>query len=271
LTDETQVAQDDEAIETVEQETPDEIQAEEPQGAEDQEGEGTRPDDEAAATDAEPEEVSESQKRRERRKAKMTELYTAAEEAKARMERQKAIWQGGDEPQEANYEDLTEFAIDKALWRDRQRQQDQQVKQVDEEIQAITEAQKAENAQYWQEQLTEARSRYTDFESVALGNHWNPTEAMTEAITTSDMGADVAYFLGSNAHIASRIAQLPPAQQMREIGKIEATISAPKPKTQSAAPAPITPVKSSTSPRKGFQGLSHDEYRRARMKEMNNG
>lgn len=234
-----------------------------------QEDDGQQPDTEADAEGSE--DQSEAKKRRERRKARQAELYQQTEAAKARKERQMAVWEDGVPPKESDYEDPTEYAIDAALYRDRQRQKEVAEKQADSEISELTQQAQTERATFWNEQKSEARSKYQDFDQVALGGHWNPTETMAEVIQTSELGADVAYFLGSNTHIAQQIAQLPPVMQAREMGRIETAITTPKPKTETSAPDPIKPVKPSSNPRKGLQGLSQADYRAARMKEMSNG
>lgn len=231
-----------------------------------------QPESEADGGEETPEEEqTESQKRRERRKVKQAELYKQTEEAKARKERQMAVWDGGVEPKESDYEDPTEYAIDAALYRQRQAGRQHAEQQADAEISELTAQQQVERTQFWQEQVADAKGRYQDFDQVALGRHWSPTDTMAEVIQTSDQGADVAYFLGSNAHIAQQIASLPPALQARELGKLEATLSMPKPKTETSAPEPIKPVKPSSNPRRGLEGLSQSDYRAARMKEISSG
>lgn len=247
--------------------TKEEVTTPEPEQSE--EGGGTQPEGEADAEAEAPkeEELSDSQKRRRAKKARMAQLYTEAEEAKARRERQQKIFDGGPEPQEDAYVDPTEYAIDKALWRERQASHDRQIKQVDAELEQINQQSAAERQSFWQDQMADARTRHQDFDQIALGGHWQPTPAMTEAITSSDMGADVAYFLGANAHEAARIAQLPPMQQVREIGRIEATLTAPKPKTETAAPAPIKPVKPRGGAEKDPSKMTMAEYSAWRKKQ----
>ena len=66
---------------------------------------------------------------------------------------------------------------------------------------------------------------------------------MAETIKASDLGPDLAYWLGSNPKEADRISRLSPLLQAREIGKIEAKITAePVQKKTSTAPDPIRPV-----------------------------
>ena len=59
---------------------------------------------------------------------------------------------------------------------------------------------------------------------------------MTDLILTSDVGADVAYHLGQNRALAAQIAEMNPVEAARAIGRIEASIVAPKPRTETKAP-----------------------------------
>lgn len=89
----------------------------------------------------------------------------------------------------------------------------------------------------------EARDKYDDFEQVAYNPNLPITTAMAEAIRESDVGPDVAYYLGANPKEADRISRLSPTSQAKEIGKIEAKIADNPPiKKTSSAPAPIAPV-----------------------------
>lgn len=95
----------------------------------------------------------------------------------------------------------------------------------------------------YHEREEEARTKYEDFEQVAYNPRLPITTAMAEAIQASDIGPDVAYFLGSNPKEADRISKLTPIQQAREIGKIEAKIASDPPtRKTTAAPPPIAPV-----------------------------
>lgn len=93
------------------------------------------------------------------------------------------------------------------------------------------------------EREEEARSKYDDFEQVAYNPNLRITDVMAETIKASEIGPDLAYWLGNNPKEADRISHLSPLLQAREIGKIEAKIaSSPVTKPTSSAPAPIKPV-----------------------------
>jgi len=98
------------------------------------------------------------------------------------------------------------------------------------------------------EREEEARVKYDDFEQVAYNPKLRVTDAMAETIKASDIGPDLAYWLGSNPKEADRISHLSPLMQAREIGKIEAKLGAePTQKKTSSAPEPIRPVNARTS------------------------
>jgi len=103
--------------------------------------------------------------------------------------------------------------------------------------------QRSEYVEAYHDREEDARGKYDDFEQVAYNPNLRITTVMAETIQTSDVGPDVAYYLGSNPKEADRISRLSPILQAKEIGKIEATlVSNPPVKKSSSAPTPISPV-----------------------------
>lgn len=114
-----------------------------------------------------------------------------------------------------------------------------------EQLVAKREAQKqqAEVLENYHEREEEARTKYDDFEQVAYNPRLPITQVMAETIQASDVGPEVAYYLGSNPKEADRISRMSPFMQAKEIGKIEAKLADNPPvKKSSSAPAPIAPV-----------------------------
>jgi len=102
---------------------------------------------------------------------------------------------------------------------------------------------KYELLEAYQDKEEEARAKYDDFEQVAYNPKLPITTVMAETIQASDIGPDVAYFLGVNPKEAERISKLSPILQAKEIGRLEAKIaSEPMTKKTTSAPAPISPV-----------------------------
>jgi hypothetical protein len=109
----------------------------------------------------------------------------------------------------------------------------------------------AEIVEAYGEREEKARDKYDDFEDVVYNPKLRITDVMAETIQYSDLGPDLAYWLGSNPKEAERIARLSPILQAREIGKIEVRLSDNPPvKKTTSAPTPISPVtaRSSGSP-----------------------
>ena len=122
-----------------------------------------------------------------------------------------------------------------------------------EELLAKREAAKQQSQvlESYQEREDAARDKYDDFELVAYNPKLPITDVMAETIQSSDIGPELAYYLGTNPKDAERISRMSPLAQAKEIGKIEAKLSDNPPvKKTTSAPAPISPVtaRSSGSP-----------------------
>lgn len=103
--------------------------------------------------------------------------------------------------------------------------------------------QHAEILSAYSEREEVAAEKYADFKQVAYGDHVRITQVMADTIRASEVGPDVAYYLGSNPSEAAKIADLPPFLQAKEIGRLEAKLlSNPPVKKTTSAPPPIAPV-----------------------------
>lgn len=158
-------------------------------------------------------------------------------------------------------ESLTDFKTDQKL-------------AAREESQKQTEANKrqtdAETAQQqaMRDRIDTGREKYEDFDHVALNKAIPITQEMAFAVADSDVGAELAYYLGSNLDEASVIAGLSPNAQYRAIGKLEAKLeSSPVQATEkSSAPAPIKPVSKTSTVANDPEKMSVDEWMKWRRK-----
>ena len=119
-----------------------------------------------------------------------------------------------------------------------------------EELLAKREAAKQQSQvlESYQEREEAARDKYDDFEQVAYNPKLPITDVMAETIQSSDIGPELAYYLGSNPKDAERISRMTPLAQAKEIGKIEAKLANDPPvKRTTSAPAPISPVTARSS------------------------
>ena len=235
---------------------------------------------EGDAPDATEEEKSESAKRRERRKAQMDRLRKEAEEAKVkareveqRLEkvRQRAE-QSNTPPKESDFQDYNEYLVALGAYQAAKQFDNRTIQDIEEQTKAeqdrlkqIEQQAMRELAQGWADQVADAKTRYADYEKVA---YTAPiSDRVANWIAQSDMGADVAYYLGMNRDAAvaiSQMAEFNPIEAARELGRIEARLSLPKPNMRPSAPDPVSPVKPKPSGMKDPRKMSFEEYREAR-------
>lgn len=108
----------------------------------------------------------------------------------------------------------------------------------------VIEQHRAEMVSEYQERVEQAIAKYDDYEEVTTNPALKISQPMADAIIASEVGPDVAYYLGINPKEADRIAKLPPFLQVKEIGRLEAKVMADPPaKKTTSAPPPISPVK----------------------------
>lgn len=100
----------------------------------------------------------------------------------------------------------------------------------------------AERAKSWQQREAEFAAKQADYREVAYDPTVPISATMAECIAESDMGPQVAYYLAKNKDEAARIAGLSERAAAREIGRIEARISA-KPISPPVSKAPPPPPK----------------------------
>lgn len=236
--------------------------------------EGTQGQVETPPAEGQPEEKSESAKRRERDKAHRARLQQDAAQANARAAeaeaRKQAILEAGKKeaaPREADFPDPIEFAAAKAIWGAEQRLTEREARNAGEaveaakrEAEAISQRESAVIAEAWTAQVAEAKGRYADFEKVAMANDLPVTKTMGELIMTSDAGPDVLYHLGQNRALAAQIAAMNQVEAARAIGRIEASLTAPKPRTETNAPTPINPVRGSAAAARNPESMSYVEW-----------
>jgi len=91
-------------------------------------------------------------------------------------------------------------------------------------------------------QINSGRTKYSDFDDVALGHPYLSQE-MLDASRGENLD-DILYHLGKNPKEAQRIYLLPPGQQSREVfklvGRLSVGVAPPKPKPTNAPTPPVT-------------------------------
>lgn len=261
MTDEQQVAPIPEA-------TPETVVSQEASEA----TENTQGQEQDPPAEPEGEEKTEAQKRRERRKAQIQRLKEEAREAERkaaeqqqRLEKAKQAAQSNVRPKEADFQDYNEYLVALGAYTATQKMDSRSTEEIEEaaqaeqaRVQALKQQQKTELAQSWAEQVSEAKSRYADFEQVVYTAPISDTIA--EMVAGSDIGADLAYYLGTHRDYAMALSNADPIEAAREIGRLEARLSLPKPNLQTSAPDPVTPVKPKPSGMKDPSKMSYEEF-----------
>lgn len=246
------------------------VETEVPEVAENTEGqEESQPD--------KPEEKSKSQQRRERREAAIRQSAQEKEAAEAReadlkrrLERIKSARESEVAPQESDFTDVIEYAAARALWKQRQEDARSDVQEIETEANDYRQKAEAEDAKIraervaeFSDQVVEKRAQYADLDQVlavaqradVVANH------IADMVLVSESPVDLAYHLGKNPALARQISQMPPIAAARELGRIEARLSLPKPKLETQAPSPIAPVKPGGTAMKDPAKMSASEWR----------
>jgi len=152
------------------------------------------------------------------------------------------------EPDRSKYTDAFEYAKDLANFAAKNA-----IKQRDiQDRQAKANEQRQVVVTNWQKQLEVARTEIPDFDEVLASTTAGVPDAVRDAIIELDVGAKVLYHLAENPEVADKLAAMPEAKAMLELGKLAAKFETPSESKAepvakvSKAPPPITPVKAAT-------------------------
>lgn len=206
----------------------------------------------------------------ERRALKVARAEAEAAFYKQQLEaqRQAPQQQRDGRPREEDFQGKPyhEFAAALARW-EAEQVFEQRLKAREQESQAQRQQREAaESAHRVKERLSEGADKYPDFEEVALADHVPISPAMAHAIASSDMSADLAYYLGSHLEEAKRIASLPPEKQFREVVKLESKVS--ETPTPTRTPPPIQPSQGRATVDKDPSKMTDKEFAEWRKRQI---
>lgn len=261
-----------EAVVEQAEETPEEVE-----NTEGQEQEDPPAEDEGKEPDAE-DKPSPAALRRKRRKATQERLIQETADAKAEAARLKAELARTDQelqsntpPKEADFESYEEYQSElmafkavQAFEKRQQREVSRQYEATEKRLSDTDAARQRELFENWTDQLAEARTKYADFDTV-FNDSLPVSKETAEMLAGSDVGTDVAYYLGQNPKEAAQIASLSPLEQARRIGAIESRVALTASRKPSSAPDPITPIKGGGGTPKSPTDMTVDEYREWRQ------
>lgn len=258
----------DDAAEAAETEEAEETEAED--GAEKAEAAEADGETEAPAEGEEGDKPTKSKLRREKQKARIAELEAQVRELSAKAEaadRSKpAESELGPKPERDKYEDEAEYVADLAAWKTEEKLLARQKKAHETSSTTVRSDAAAAKGALFKERAMALSDRYPDIEAKVFNDPTLPmSQEMAETIMESEKGPEIAYYLASNREQAQRIRSMAPLAAAMEIGRIEAKLSLPKPRTETKAPPPPSTVKGTVKgPEVKLENLSMAAYRKAR-------
>ena len=215
--------------------------------------------------ETEEEKKTKSKLRREKQQAREAALKQRVQDLEARLssvERTKPAADAlGPKPDRAKYEDEAEYAADLAAWKVVERITARQTKAHETNTSTVRNDTAAAKMELFRERTMALQDRYPDIEKVFTDTSLPMSNAMAETLMESDKGPEVAHYLLSNREAAQRIKEMSPLAAARELGRIEATISLPKPRTETKAPPPPATLTGNVkSPNKNPETMTQAEY-----------
>lgn len=280
MADEAELAPTEAGSEVVQPETNEVEQTEAVEAAEAPESTEGKPkevpaEDKAKAEAEESERKSRNERRREakqRMQADLKEAQEAAEEARRKLEKQKEAAARLPKPKEGDYQSYEEYQAALSSWGavsaldSRQTAElEEAAKQHFDKLEQAKHLQQQQVAQDWAAQQAEGRVKYPDFDEKVLSAAGKFTnENIAQVLVQSDMAADVAYRIATDPEVAAEYAAIEAQNDVigaaRLIGRLEAQATAPKPKTVTEAPDPVSPVRPAATPSKDPGKMTPAEY-----------
>lgn len=167
--------------------------------------------------------------------------------------------------------DEDEFKMARAIWRSKIDAKEEKIEEAKVEAQNAIAEENRVVIEEFTAQVKAAKKKYPDYDKVALGEHVQISRTVTQLIVSSEVGAEVAYFLGKNPAEAARISAMSPVDAAREIGRIEAKVTQ-QPMKEERRKTNATPPPTRVSTSNGGGGrtitdparMSQKEYEQAR-------
>lgn len=222
-------------------------------------------EDKEADDDGKP---SKSKLKRERIKQRLSTLEEIARHESQRADAAQAALKAltdevGTEPKRSDYEGRDEdYIADRAAWRADIAAAARTKKAAEVAVTSTRQSAGASKQNLFHERAMALVERYPDIEAKVFNDPSAPiNQTMAEVLMDSERGPEVAYYLSTHREEGQRIQKMSPLSAAREIGRIEAQLAAPKPKTQTTAPKPVPKVGGGSSrAAKDPDKMSMDEW-----------
>lgn len=112
--------------------------------------------------------------------------------------------------------------------------------------QQAAERQLTEIDRTYRERVASVAEKYPDYAEVVEAPDLPFRGVIADAIRVSEHGPEIAYHLATHREELNKLAAMPPVQQALYLGRMEASLTAPRAQAPSA-PAPITPLRRGTN------------------------
>lgn len=152
--------------------------------------------------------------------------------------------QASTKPQRANFASDEDYIEAVAEWKSEQKLSEWDRKRREEAERQENERRQQTVAKTFSEREAKARAKYEDYQEVAYSDDNPISELMAKVIYASEVGPEIAYFLGKNPDKGLQIAQMTdPHSVALALGRIEAQIEA-----AANPPQPVTPPAPKAAP-----------------------
>ena len=108
--------------------------------------------------------------------------------------------------------------------------------------------------------------KHDDYYAVTNTPGLEISQDLAEVITDSEIGAQLAYHLGKNLKVSSRLSRMDYRSMVREVVKLEANLSAPPPVIKSKAPPPASKIKAIDAQADDGPGTTQKSFEKWRSK-----
>lgn len=228
------------------------------------------PTEEGAGEKDTPDAGEDAGEKRKSGSARKTERIRELEAKLAELEQRVKAPEPEAPPKLEDYPDWDAHQRAVARFEARQEYREQSQQQAKSELTEARQAMLRETVEAHQSRVIEARERIPDFDKTLKAfrdaGHQPPSPEVYSFILESEKSPLLEVHLATRPELVRELNNLNPVAAARRIGQIEARLSYPAPKTQSAAPAPMGAVKGGASPQKDPSSLSYAEFKAFREK-----
>lgn len=204
--------------------------------------------------------------RRERQRAKEAALIERVADLEAKLavaDRNKPATDAlGPKPDRAKYEDEAEYGADLAAWKVEERIIARQNKAHETTTTTARGDTAAAKMELFKERAMALTERYPDIQDKVFKDPTLPmSPVMADTLMESEKGPEVAYYLSSHREEAQRIKEMSPLVAAAALGRLEAKLSLPQPRTETKAPPPPSTLNGTVKgPGKNPEEMSQAEY-----------